>query len=93
MQKVNYRYSDSDFIAYLLSLGYEYQEIEITRDKGGRFKAFAYFHEDKEALLSQFETFRNGEAIIDPLQYSINRKKINKIIKSEILKFQVEQLD
>jgi hypothetical protein len=93
MQKVNFRYSDSDFIAYLLSLGYTFHEIEVTKDRNNKYKAFAHFCEDKETLLSLFETFKNGEASIDPLQFSINRKKINKIIKSEILKFQVENLD
>lgn len=90
--QVNFRYSDTDFIAYMITLGYEYKNIEIVRDKRNKLKAFVYFSGDKNELINLQNEFKNGKAIINPLDFSINRKKISKLIKSELLKYQAENL-
>jgi hypothetical protein len=93
MQKVDFRYSDSDFVAYLLSLGYQFTEIEVTRDRNGKLKAFIHFIEERDLLISLNDEFKRGKAIINPLVYAIQRKKINKIIKSKLLEYQAKRLD
>lgn len=84
MQKVDFRYSDSDFVAYLMSIGYQHSSIEITEDRFGKPKAFVHFYEDKNELLKHFNEFKNGIAQIDVLKFSTNRRLINKLIKCEI---------
>lgn len=90
--QVNFRYSDTDFIAYMMTLGYEYKNIEVTRDRQNKLKAFVYFSGDKNELINLQEQFKNGKAIVNPLNFSINRKKISKLIRSELIRYQAEQL-
>lgn len=92
MQKVDYRYSDSDFVAYLMSLGYKHTNIEIVKDRFGKIKAFVHFYEVKDELLKHFSDFRNNSVKVDILKFSTNRKIINKLIKSEILKYQANEI-
>ena len=90
--QVNFRYSDTDFIAYMITLGYEYNNIEVTTDKRNKLKAFVYFLGDKNKLINLQEQFKNGKAMVNALDYSLNRKKINKLIKSELLRYQAKRL-
>lgn len=92
-EKVNFRYSDTDFIAYLTTIGCKYNNIEIVKTQNGKLKAFLYFEDLKDVLLKLYNDYKNGKAIVDPFDYSINRRKINKLIKVELLKFQVNNLD
>ena len=41
--QVNFRYSDTNFISYLITLGYKYNNIEITKDKDYGIKVFLLF--------------------------------------------------
>lgn len=90
--RVNFRYSDTDFIAYMITLGYEYNNIEVIRDKRDKLKAYVYFSGDKNELINLQEEFKNGKTMINLLNYSLNRKKINKLIKSELLRYQAQRL-
>lgn len=90
--QVNFRYSDTDFIAYLLTLGYVYSEIEVVRDKNKQLKAFVHFQGEKEELIKIQNDYKNGLLIGNIVNFSNNRKKITKIIKSEILKYQANNL-
>ena len=86
--QVNFRYSDTDFIAYMITIGYEYNNIEVVKDRYNKLKVFVYFLGDKNELINLQNEFKNGKAIINPLYFSINRKKINKLIKGEIIRYQ-----
>lgn len=92
MQKVNFRYSDTDFVAYLLSLGYKYTKIETTKDRRDRLKVFFYFSEDKSLLLDLQEKYNSNLAKVEPVSLLTNRKRISKLIKSEILRYQATEL-
>lgn len=87
MQKVDFRYSDTDFVSYLLSVGYKHTSIEITKDHKDRPKAFVHFYEDKTELLNRLVEYKESSVKIDPLSFSANRRSINKLIKAEILKY------
>ena len=90
---VNYRYSDTDFISYLMTLGLSYNQIEISRDRNKQLKAYVYFEEEKSKLMDLYEQFQNKNININLSQFCNNRKKISKIIKAELLKYQVNSLD
>ena len=90
--QVNYRYSDTDFTAYLMTLGYIYNEIEIVRDKNKQLKAYIHFEGKKEDLIQLQNNYKDGIVQANILDFTNNRKKITKIIKSEILKYQAENL-
>lgn len=92
-EKVDFRYSDMDFISYLMTIGYEYSFIEVVRDSRiNKLKGYVHFNEDKEELISIFENYKNETLTANVAQLKNNRKKINKLIKSEILKYQADRL-
>lgn len=92
MQKVDFRYSDTDFVAYLLTLGYDYTYFETVRDKHNKLKCYVHFSEDKDELISHFDKYMNGEVVANVLEMKKNRKIISKLIKSELLRHQAEEI-
>lgn len=92
MQKVNFRYSDTDFIAYLLTLGYKHNQIEVQRDRYNKIKAFVYFEENKEQLLKLSNQYQNGSLNVNVLEFTKNRRRITKLIKSAIFKYQAQEI-
>lgn len=89
---VEFRYSDTDFCAYLMALGYEDVKIEVTRDKFNKLKAYVYFGGEKDELISLHKKYKNKQAFCNVLEFSINRRKITKLIKAEILNYQANNL-
>jgi len=83
--QVNFRYSDTDLIAYLMTIGYSYSKIEIT-NKDNRVKAYAHFIGEKEDLLRIQEVYKSGESKINIYEFSNHRKMITKAFKEEISK-------
>lgn len=91
--KVNFRYSDVDFVSYLMTIGYTYDSIEIVKDKrNNQLKGYVHFIGDKEDLLYHFNQYNNGLANANVLGLRQNRKKITKLIKSEILIYQANNI-
>jgi hypothetical protein len=91
--QVNYRYSDTDFIAYLMTLGYKYNQIVIERDKYKQLKAYVYFSGEKDELINIYNDYCNDKIMVKALSYSKHRKQICKMIKSEILQYQVGRIE
>ena len=90
---VNFRYSDTDFIAYLMTLGFTYNKIEVERTREKKLKAYVYFAGEKNDLIQIQENYKNGLAQCNILDFSINRKIIVKLIKSELLQYQVKNIE
>jgi len=90
--QVNFRYSDTDFIAYLITMGYEYNKIEIDKDRDKHLKAYIYFEGEKDDLIQMQNDYKSGLVSANVLDFSNNRRKITKIIKAEILKYQVNNI-
>jgi len=90
--QVNFRYSDTDFIAYLITLGYQYNKIEIIRDRNKQLKAFVYFIGEKDDLLQIQEEFKNGLVSVNILEFIRNRKIMVKLIKTAILQYQAKNM-
>jgi hypothetical protein len=92
-EKVDFRYSDVDFVSYLLTLGYEYSDIEVIRDsRNNKLKGFVHFYENKLDLISIFEQYQNETVSANVSKLKNNRKKITKLIKAEILKYQASKM-
>ena len=89
---VDYRYSDTDFIAYLLTLGLEYDFIEVTRDRSKQLKGYVHFKGEKSKFIELHEKFQNENVDINLIQFCNLRKKISKIIKAELLRHQAQSL-
>lgn len=90
--KVDFRFSDSDLAAYLLTLGYEPTYIEIVQDKkhGNRLKGFTHFEGDKEEFIKIQQNYRNKTIELNLTEFSIARRKVNKLIKEKINEFKSE---
>ncbi|WEG18465.1 hypothetical protein PQ478_08275 [Alkalihalophilus pseudofirmus] len=92
MEKVNFRYSDSYFIGFLMTIGYEHNHIEVNKDRNGNIKTFVHIEGIKDDLIDLFNDFQNGNASVNPKSYATNIKKIKKLIAAEQLKYQANQL-
>jgi hypothetical protein len=87
MQTNNFRVSDSDFATYLSILGYKINNIETVIDKkhGNKYKAFIIFSGDKDKLIQLQNDYCNDKKIeISLKEFSINRQKLNKLIKNKL---------
>lgn len=89
---VNFRYGDTDLAAYLMTLGYEYDKVEVERDRDRKLRAYIHFYGDKDNLIRSQNEYRDGTAIGNISKFAANRKKIVKTIKSELLRYQAKNI-
>jgi hypothetical protein len=85
MEKVNYKYSQSEMVAYLLLKGYTYNKIEVKENKRykGNYKVFFYIEGFKDELIKLEQDFKSNTNIC--LQDYINEQfQIKKIIANAI---------
>ncbi len=86
MKQKYFRVSDSDFSAYLFSIGYKpnYIEIKENNKSTNKYKAFVHFDGDKDKLTTLQEKYINGDIQINLKDFSTARQEINKLINSAI---------
>jgi hypothetical protein len=87
----NFRVSDSDFATYLTILGYKIKNIEVKQDKkhNNKLKAFIYFEGEKIELVKLQNDYINDKKVeISLKEFSINRQKVNKLIKKKLNNYQ-----
>lgn len=86
MKEKNFRVSDSDFSAYLLSIGYKPVYIEVKEDKKqiNKYKAFVHFEGDKNTMISLQKLYELGDIEINLRKFSSSRQEINRLVKSAI---------
>lgn len=88
LEKKDLRFSDSDFVTYLILQGYNYTDIEITYDKKhNKLKAFTHFQEDKEVLIKLHNDYNDGKLLVNPKDFTFIRKKLNNEIKIKLNKY------
>lgn len=92
MQKniVDYRYSDLDFVAYLMTLGHKPKEIELKRKEWGT-KIFIHFSEEKGILEKIYEQYIANEIMVNLTDLFTNRKQLIKSIKAEQVKIKKQR--
>lgn len=89
----NLRFSDTDLSAYLITLGYEVSQIEVVKDKrNNKLKAFVHFLGNKDELINLQNKFNNNQVMVVPKEFSKAKKKLNKLIKAEIIKYEIANL-
>lgn len=91
--QVNYRYSNTDFVAYLISIGYKPESIEVIRDRYNQIRAFVHFLGDKETFITLQRRFEKGDIEGNIVNFCLSRQRITKQIKAEILNFQASGLE
>jgi len=84
---VQYRYSETDFVAYLLTLGLEYDKIETCWSTTSGKKTFAYFTFDMDKLIQYQNEFASGLATVNALLYAKNRKSVAKEMRESFNSF------
>ena len=85
---VQYRFSDPNFVAYLITIGYVYDKIETTFTNKSGARTFVYFTAEAENLLSEQEKYKTELIPVNLETYSKNRKQIAVLMansKSEYL--------
>jgi len=80
---VNFRYSDLDFVAYLITLGYKPMKFETKKDNNF-IKTFVYFEGEKEELIKLNNRFREEKVLVNLKELVDVRKKLLKEIKYNI---------
>lgn len=88
-EKVIYRYSDNDFVAYLIMNDYKMKSIDITKDKRhfNRIKAYVNIEGNKNDLIKLHNDYKNNLLTVNLIEFSKSFKYVNKIIKQEIKKY------
>lgn len=84
---VDFRYSDLDFIGYLLLLGYEHTHIEVVTDDVVGYKGFVHFEENKSDLLKHYHEYMEGKAVASIYDMKNKRTNVMRLIKAEIIKY------
>lgn len=85
MNKVDFRFSDSDFATYLMLKGFTHTYIEVTYDKKhDKLKAFTHFEGNKDTFIMLQNEYEKENILVNPRNFSITRKKLNNIIKDKL---------
>ena len=84
MEKVLFRYSDSNFCAYLHYLGYEIIGFDIVEKRGNKAKVFLHFEGIKEELISLFKDFQNNDIQVNPKKFGQSKNIVLKIVKGHL---------
>lgn len=91
-QIVDFRYSDTDYVAFLATLGIEHDYIEVIDGTNGKPKAYLHIKGEKKKLLQLFDDYKQGNTLVKPLEYSLHRARLNRLVKAEVLKYQASKL-
>lgn len=88
MEKVEFNYSESEMVAYLLTKGYEYNNIftKVNPRYKGRVKVFFTFEGVKDDFIKLANEFNNEVSEIRLKEYINNLVKVKKIISNEMSK-------
>jgi hypothetical protein len=84
---VQHRYSETDFVAYLLALGFKYDKIETCKSTKSGKKTFAYFTGEEEELIRLQNDFHSGHAIIYALEFAKQRRIVAKKMRESFIQF------
>jgi len=87
MEKVLFRYSDSNFCAYLHYLGYEITGFDIVEKRGNKAKVFLHFEGIKEELIDLFKQFHANDIQVNPNTYGKSKNIVLKIVREHLYKY------
>lgn len=87
MNKVEFRYSDSNFCAYLVYLGYEITGFDIVEKRGNKAKVFLHFEGIKEELIDLFKKYHTKEIQVDPIKFGQSKDIVLKIVREHLYNY------
>jgi hypothetical protein len=87
INKVMFKFSDTDLCAYLMTLGYEPIHIEVIKQKrhNNKIKVYIHFEGDKNEFINIQNKYKDNEVFNIKLNdFSIIKQKLKKMIKDQI---------
>jgi len=84
MNKVNFRYSDSNLCAYLYYLGYCPVEFDIVEKRGNKPKVFIHFEGNREVLIQLQNEYKNNNIHLNLIKYGECKNYILKMVKHQL---------
>jgi len=87
MEKVTFRYSDSNFCAYLVYLGFEITGFDIVEKRGNKAKVFLHFEGVREELIDLFNKFHTNDIQVNPNTFGKSKNVVLKIVKEHLHKY------
>jgi len=82
--EVLFRYSDSNFCAYLNYLGFEPVGFDIVEKRGNKPKVFLHFKGDKEELISLYKNYQSNNISINLNEFGKCKNNILKIVRDHL---------
>ncbi len=84
MGNVEFRYSDSNFCAYLMYLGYLPIGFDIVEKRGNKPKVFIHFEGEKEILIQLQQDYKNNNVQLNLIEYGKCKDFILKLVKQQL---------
>lgn len=78
---VQFRYSETDFVAYLVAIGYKIIKIETTFSKTSGKRTFAFIEGEQDKLISLYEEYKNGFLDVNVSDFIKARRYVSKQMK------------
>jgi len=82
--EVLFRYSDSNFCAYLNYLGFEYIGFDIVEKRGNKPKVFLHFEGDKEEFIKIYQNYQSNNISINLIEFGKSKNSILKIVREHL---------
>lgn len=90
MNKVEFRYSDSNFCAYLVYLGYSPIGFDVVEKRGNKPKVFIHFKGDKDNLIQLQRDYKNNNVQLNLIEYGKCKDSVLKMVKQQLNNYYVE---
>jgi hypothetical protein len=87
MNNVEFRYSDSNFSAYLMYLGYSPIGFDIVEKRGNKPKVFIHFEGNKEILIKLQQEYKNNNVKLNLIEYGKCKNNILKLVRQQLHKY------
>lgn len=85
--EVIYRYSDSNFCAYLKYLGYIPVSHDIVEKRGNKPKVFIHFKGNKDELIKILKTYKQNKVEINVVKYGKCKSEILNLVKEYLINY------
>lgn len=87
MNKVEFRYSDSNFCAYLNYLGYSPIGFDVIEKRGNKPKVFLHFEGDRDELVCLYQKYQINDIKINLLEFGKCKNIILKIVREHLTNY------
>jgi len=82
--EVLFRYSDSNFCAYLNYLGFEHVGFDIVEKRGNKPKVFLHFEGNKEDFINIYKNYNSNDISLNLIEFGKSKNSILKIVREHL---------